>query len=451
MLRFLTSGESHGPELNIILEGIPANMPLLAEDIDIDLRRRQGGYGRGGRMKIEKDKVIFTGGIRHGRTFGGAPIAMKLINKDHQKWLNVMSPAPVDEKDPQVKEELDAKYISKVRPGHADFAGAIKYDAPDVRDILERSSARETTSRVAAGAVCKTFLKQFGIEIFSHVLRVGEHEVNQEAKSWWHNLQNPDDVAEYEKRKAMIEESPFRIYDPEHKQEEVLKDYIDATRKKGDTVGGVLEIFATGLPVGLGSHVQWDRRIDGLVAQAMMSTHTVKSVEIGMGVEVGEVLGSQVHDQIYLNKDLNPPEKVHMQGLQNDENRSLHRVNEDSRNERNAADGTFQTGLRYMRKTNNLGGTEGGMTNGMPLTCVVGVKPIPTLISKLDSVDLDTKAASESHFERSDICVVPAAGVVLEAMMAICLAQAFLEKFGGDSMEEISRNYQGFKEFCASK
>ncbi len=416
MFRFLTSGESHGPELNIIIEGIPANMPLLAEDINNDLRRRQGGYGRGGRMKIEKDKVEFTAGIRHGRSFGGAPIGMKIINKDHQKWLNVMSSNPVDENDPEVKQQLDEKYISKVRPGHADFAGAIKYQAPDVRDILERSSARETTSRVAAGAVCRKFLAEFGIEIFSHVLRIGEHEVNDTAKSWWHNL----DDAEYQKRKDLIEESPFRIYDPEHQQEDVLKEYIDATRKKGDTVGGLLEVFATGLPIGLGSHVQWDRRIDGLIAQAMMSTHTVKSVEVGMGAGVAEVLGSQVHDQIYLNTD----------GKESQ---------------------TTMTETRYSRKTNNLGGTEGGMTNGMPLTCIVGVKPIPTLISKLDSVDLDSKEASESHFERSDICVVPAAGVVLEAMMAICLSQAFLEKFGGDSMDEIKSNFANYQAYCKDR
>ncbi len=399
-LRFLTSGESHGPELNIILEGIPANMPLEAEDIDLDLKRRQGGYGRGGRMKIETDKVIFTGGVRHGRTFGGAPIAMKLINKDHQKWLNVMSPAPVNENDTQIKTELDDKFISKVRPGHADLAGALKYNSPDVRDILERSSARETTSRVAAGAVCKKFLSLFGIEIFSHVLRIGEIAMPSETEGWWH------EGKEYSKRKALIESSELRIYDPSGTYEQKFKDYIDSIRKKGDTVGGLLEVFALGVPIGLGSHVQWDRRIDGLIAQAMMSTHTVKSVEIGIGEKVAEILGSKVHDQIYRDEAASP--------------------------------------LHYSRPTNNLGGTEGGMTNGMPITCRVGVKPIPTLISKLDSIDLATKANAESHFERSDICVVPAAGVVLEAMMAIVLAQAFLEKFGGDSIEETTRNYQGY-------
>lgn len=409
-LRFLTSGESHGPELNIILEGIPANMPLLAEDINIDLKRRQGGYGRGGRMKIETDQVIFTGGVRHGRTFGGAPIAMKIINKDHQKWLNVMSSSPVDTKDPAVKSQLDEKYISKVRPGHADFAGALKYDAPDVRDILERSSARETTSRVAAGAVCRKLLAEFGIEIFSHVLTIGTLDVIASPKGAAIQFDNPQ---EYAKFKKQVESSELRIYDPSGKREQEFKDYIDATRKQGDTLGGIIEVFALGVPVGLGSHVQWDRRIDGLIAQAMMSTHTVKSVEIGLGEGVGRIPGSKVHDQIYRAEQKEP--------------------------------------LRYQRHTNNLGGIEGGMTNGMPITCKIGVKPIPTLIAKLDSVDLDAKANAESHFERSDICVVPAAGVVLEAMMAIVLAHAFLDKFGGDSIEETKHNYQGYIEQIKQK
>lgn len=414
--RFLTSGESHGPELNIIVEGIPSNLKILDEDINIDLKRRQGGYGRGGRMKIEKDKVFFTGGIRHGRSFGGAPIAMKLINKDHQKWLNVMSAAPVDEKDPKVKEELDAKYISKVRPGHADFAGTLKYDAPDVRDILERSSARETTSRVAVGAVCKKLLAEFGIEIFSHVLQIGNKKVEAQSK-WWLDSKgqafDPQDK-EYIKRKEQIENSELRIFDESGKMDDEFKAYVDETRKQGDTLGGLVEVYALGVPVGLGSHVQWDRRLDGIIAQAMMGTHTVKSVEIGAGEDSYTLPGSKVHDQIYVDKD-------------------------------------SKGALNYKRNTNLLGGTEGGMSNGMPITCRVGVKPIPTLISKLDSVDLDTKEAAKSHFERSDICVVPAAGVVLEAMMAIALTGPFLEKFGGDSIEETKRNFNSYQEYIASK
>jgi chorismate synthase len=300
MLRFLTSGESHGPELNIILEGIPANMDLLAEDIDIDLKRRQAGYGRGGRMKIETDKVIFTGGVRHGRTFGGAPVAMKLINKDHEKWLNVMSSKPVNESDPEIKKQLDDKFISRVRPGHADFAGALKYDACDVRDILERSSARETTSRVAVGAVCKQFLKHFGVEIYSHVLQIGQMSVATADESWW--LSAPQD--QYLSRKQQIENSELRIYDPSGREDQKFKDYIDSIRKKGDTVGGLIEVFALGVPVGLGSHVQWDRRLDGLIAQALMSIHTVKSVEIGIGDQVAELLGSQVLTKFFLIRKL---------------------------------------------------------------------------------------------------------------------------------------------------
>lgn len=416
VLRFLTAGESHGPELNIIIDGIPANMPLLAEDIDIDLKRRQAGYGRGARMKIETDKVIFTGGIRHGRTFGGAPLALKLINRDHEKWLNVMSASPVNEQDSKIKEELDAKFISKVRPGHADLAGALKYNARDVRDILERSSARETTSRVAAGAVCKKLLSLFGIEIFSHVLRIGEMTIPSESHSWWHGLDWTQANGDYAKRKNLIENSEFRIYEPSNNLEGKLKFYIDQIRKAGDTVGGLIEVFALGVPLGLGSHVQWDRRLDGLIAQAMMSTHTVKSVEVGIGEKVAEILGSKVHDQIYLKQNPIVPNP-----------------------------------LKYERHSNNLGGIEGGMSNGMPITCTVGVKPIPTLISKLNSVDLETKEEAESHFERSDICVVPAAGVVLEAMMAIVLTQAFLEKFGGDSIEELKRNYQGYVEQISAR
>ncbi len=414
--RFLTSGESHGPELNIIVEGIPANLNILDEDINIDLKRRQGGYGRGGRMKIETDRVFFTGGIRHGRSFGGAPIAMKLINKDHQKWLNVMSAAPVDETNSQIKKELDEKYISKVRPGHADFAGTLKYDAPDVRDILERSSARETTSRVAVGAVCKKLLAEFGIEIFSHVLQIGHKKVDSKTK-WWltEDGQALDPKSkEYLEKKEQIENSELRIYDESGLIDEEFKTYVDETRKQGDTLGGLIEVFAIGIPIGLGSHVQWDRRLDGIIAQAMMSTHTVKSVEIGAGEASYTLPGSKVHDQIYVDKD-------------------------------------SKGALNYKRKTNLLGGTEGGMSNGMPITCRVGVKPIPTLISKLDSIDLDTKEAAKSHFERSDICVVPAAGVVLEAMIAIALTGPFLEKFGGDSIEETKRNFNAYQEYIATK
>ncbi|MCE2929549.1 MAG: chorismate synthase [Candidatus Caenarcaniphilales bacterium] len=405
MLRFLTAGESHGPELNIIIDGIPANLEILAEDINQDLSRRQAGYGRGGRMKIEKDQVIFSAGVRHGKTMGGAPVALRIINKDHEKWLDVMSSKPVDINDETIRKSLEDKYISKVRPGHADFAGAIKYQSKDVRDILERSSARETTSRVAVGAVCKKFLREFGVEIFSHVLQIGKYTIEHQNK-WWL------DAASYQASKALVESSELRIYDPSNKYEKDIKDYIDQTRKAGDTLGGLLEVFALGLPIGLGSHVQWDRRLDGLIAQSLMSVHTVKSVAFGAGTGVAALPGSQVQDQIYVNPENDP---------------------------------------RYIRHENKLGGIEGGMSNGMPVVCTVAVKPIPTLIAKLDSIDLDTRDEAKSHFERSDICVVPAAGVVLEAMLAMTLATAFLEKFGGDSIEETKANYNSYLSYCKGR
>jgi len=406
-LRFLTAGESHGPELNIILEGIPSNMSLLKEDIDLDLKRRQGGYGRGARMKIEKDQAFFTGGVRHGRSFGGAPVSIKIINKDHEKWLYAMNPAPVDESIAEVSEQLAARFISKVRPGHADLAGAVKYHATDVRDILERSSARETTSRVVVGAICRKFLANFGIDIFSHVLNIGEIGLSESAEALRESL-------DYQSFKDKVEASELRICDTSE-TETRMKEYINKIRKSGDTVGGTVEVFAVGVPIGLGSHVQWDRRLDGLIAQALMSVHTVKSVEIGMGKGVGEHPGSVVQDQIFLAK-----EKVDKE-------------------------------FRYSRKSNNLGGIEGGMSNGEPIVCKVGVKPIPTLVSTLDSIDLETQNDSKSHFERSDVCVVPAAGVVLEAMLAFTIARAFLEKFGADSMEEIQRNYRSYQDYCLKR
>ncbi len=428
-LRYLTAGESHGPELNIILEGIPANMPLLAAEIDAELRRRQAGYGRGGRMKIERDQVFFTGGIRHGRTFGGAPIGMKILNRDHDKWQHAMSAAPVDLNDEEVQNQLQEKFISRVRPGHADLAGTIKYNAPDVRDILERSSARETTSRVAAGAVAKKLLSLFGIQIFSHVLRIGEVEAGESMDL------SALALSEFI---AKVESSDFRIYDAEKtsdketSREKKLKKYVDEIRKAGDTVGGLIEVFAVGVPIGLGSHTQWDARIDAKIAAALMSTHTVKSVEFGMGRGVSENPGSAVHDQIYINPDYTViPDSIDKAdfftttslGILDSTTESVGRY------------------FRYTRKTNNLGGIEGGMTNGMPIACTVAVKPIPTLVTALDSIDLMTQSPSPSHFERSDVCVVPAAGVVLEAMMALSIAEAFLAKFGGDSMHELATNY----------
>ncbi len=397
-IRFLTAGESHGPELNIIIDGIPSGIELLPEDINIDLKRRQGGYGRGGRMKIEKDQVIFTGGVRLGKTLG-SPIAIRIINNDYKSWDVPMSPLPLDMTDPSIKEKIDSKYISKVRPGHADLTGALKYSQDDVRNVLERSSARETTSRVVAGSVCKKLLSCFEIEIFSYVLQIGAISLDGSSLG-----------SSYKELYICAEKSDVRC--PDEKISELMRKEIDNARSNGDTLGGLTQLVACNLPPGLGSYMQWDKRLNGKIAGALMSVHTVKSVEIGLGKKVAGLYGSEVHDQIFVNPDWSG------------------------------------NGLRYKRKTNNAGGIEGGMSNGQPIICTVATKPIPTLIKPLDSVDLKTKSNTKAHFERSDICVVPAAGVVLEAMLSYVLADSLLEKFGGDSLPELKSNYRNYLEVC---
>lgn len=397
-LRFLTAGESHGPELNIIVDGIPANLDLLPEDINIDLKRRQGGYGRGGRMKIEKDQVIFTGGVRLGKTIGG-PVSVRIVNNDFKSWEVPMSSLPQDLKDPVIKEKIEAKSVSKVRPGHADLAGAIKYGHDDVRNVLERSSARETTARVVSGAIFKKLLSMLGIKVLSYVLRIGQASVDLKSLGT-----NYDDLY------SMAESSEVRC--PDKDISEKMKKAIDEARSKGDTIGGLIQVIACGLPVGLGSYTQWDKRLNGKIAGALASVHTVKSVEIGLGKMVSELYGSLVHDQIYINPDW--------------------------KNDR----------LRYKRKTNNSGGIEGGMSNGEPIVCTVATKPIPTLIRPLDSVDIKSKTNTQAHFERSDICVVPAAGVVLESMLAYVLCDAALEKFGGDNINDMLDNYKNYLKKC---
>lgn len=398
MIRFLTSGESHGPELNIILDGIPAGLELLPEDINIDLSRRQGNYGRGDRMKIEKDQTLFTGGIRLGKTIGG-PVSVKLFNNDFKNWDIAMSPVLQDLSNPEIKREIESKYISRVRPGHADLPGAVKYGHEDVRNVLERSSARETTSRVVAGAICKKLLKQFNIKVLSYALRIGSAYVNIKTLG-----------SDYETLFSKAEMSLLRCPDPDISEQ--MKKAIDTARTQGDTLGGLIQVVAIGVPVGLGSYSQWDKRLNGRIAGALASVHTVKSVEIGLGKLVSELYGSQVHDQIYI-----------------DENWKGDR-------------------LRYKRKTNNAGGVEGGMSNGQPIVCTVATKPIPTLIKPLDSVDIKSKSNAQAHFERSDICVVPAAGVVLESMLAYVLADALLEKFGTDNINDISDNYKNYLRKC---
>ena len=397
-IRFLTAGESHGPELNIIVDGIPCGLELLPEDINADLTRRQGGYGRGGRMKIEKDQINFTGGVRLGKTMGG-PVSVKIFNNDFKNWDIAMSPLPQDLTNAEIKEKINAKYISKARPGHADLAGAIKFGHEDIRNVLERSSARETTSRVVSGAICKRFLKHFKIDVLSYVLRIGQASVDMKS------IGN-----DYKSLFQKSETSQVRC--PDEKASEEMKKAIDTARAQGDTIGGLIQVVAMGLPVGLGSFTQWDKRLNGRIAGALMSVHTVKSVEIGLGKLVSELYGSQVHDQIY--------------------------INEQWKSDR----------LRYKRKTNNSGGIEGGMSNGEPIVCTVATKPIPTLIKPLDSVDIKLKTNTQAHFERSDICVVPAAGVVLESMLAYVLTDAFLEKFGSDSIIDIENNYKNYLNRC---
>jgi len=393
-LRFLTSGESHGPELNIIIDGLPSNLELLAEDINVDLKRRQGGYGRGGRMKIEKDQVIFTGGIRLGKTIGG-PVSLKIINNDFKNWEIPMSPVPIDLNEIQNKEKIESKFVSRVRPGHADLSGAIKYAHDDIRNVLERSSARETTARVAAGAVFKKLLASFGIRFYSYVIRIGSVSVD---------IKSPGN--DYKKLFDLAESSDVRC--PDSNISLRMREEIDNARKKGDTLGGLIRVIALGVPLGLGSYSQWDKRLNGRIAQALMSVHTVKSVEIGLGKAVSELHGSEVHDQICIDENWKG------------------------------------SSLRYKRKSNNAGGIEGGISNGEPIVYTVATKPIPTLIKPLDSVDIKSKSNMQAHFERSDICVVPAAGVVLESMMAFAIACAAVEKFGSDSMQEFVTNYKNY-------
>jgi chorismate synthase len=379
-LRFITSGESHGPRLTAIVEGVPGGLTLLAEDIDHDLARRQRGYGRGGRMKIETDQVEFIGGVRGGETLGG-PIAMSIVNRDHGNWLDRMSPAPL----PATPEAL-----TRPRPGHADLAGGLKYDRHDLRDILERASARETAARTAVGGVCRKLLGVVGIEVFAHVVAIGDVEAD------------PGELSAVELR-TRAQASDLACADASGAAR--MKDAIREAAHAGDTLGGVFEVVAMGVMPGLGSHVQWDRKLDGRFAQAFMSIQAIKGVEIGLGFGAARVRGSEVHDAIHYD----------------------------------------DVARRFTRPTNRAGGLEGGITNGEPVVCRVAMKPIATLKKALASVDVGTKEAYLAAFERSDVCAVAAASVVGEAMACIVLADALLEKFGGDSLRELVRNVEGYR------
>lgn len=381
--RFLTAGESHGKGLTCIIEGVPAGLPLQESDIAPDLARRQGGYGRGGRMKIEKDHAEITSGVRHGRTLG-SPIALWIQNRDWANWTEKMAIEPV---------ETEIERVTRLRPGHADLPGTLKYAFDDVRNVLERASARETAARVAVGAVARRFLAEFGVTIRSHTLAIGG------VRSPFTSLADPIDW-------EAVESSPVRCPDPA--ATEAMIAAINAAKPDGDTVGGEIEVRAFGLPPGLGSHVHWDRRLDGRIAQAILSINAFKAVSLGLGFEAAALRGSQVHDVIL------PVDQWQ--------------------------------GQPWRHATNNHGGIEGGITTGEPLIVRAAIKPIPTLAHPLPSVDLDTGQEVLAHYERSDVCVVPAGGVVAEAMVAIVLADAWLEKFGGDTLEETRHNYLAYLE-----
>ncbi|MFD3258856.1 chorismate synthase [Paenibacillus lentus] len=381
-LRCLTAGETHGPQLTAIIEGMPSNLVLDFEALNFELARRQKGYGRGRRMQIEKDTAQIVGGVRHGYTTG-APIALVVENNDWKHWKSIMNIEPIEGTDEEKRR------VHRPRPGHADLNGGLKYGHKDLRNVLERSSARETAIRVACGAVAKQLLGHFGIKIAGQVIRIGEIEAPA------HSLPIDELI-------RVTEASTVRVADLE--TEKRMEAYIDRIKADGDSIGGVVECIVEGVPVGLGSHVQYDRKLDGRIAQAVMSINAFKGVEIGIGFEAGRLPGSQVHDEI-----LYTPERG------------------------------------YHRASNRLGGFEGGMTNGMPIVVRGVMKPIPTLYKPLQSVDIDTKEPFTAQVERSDACAVPAASVVMEHVVAWEVAKAFLEKFGGDSMEEIERNVQNYK------
>jgi chorismate synthase len=384
MLRYVTTGESHGKCLTGVLEGMPSGLPVDVDFIDLQLHRRQLGYGRGGRMQIEKDKVDITGGVRHGRTLG-SPISFIIWNKDWEHWRIPMSPEPVGE-------GANLRPVTRPRPGHVDLAGALKYQTHDMRDVLERASARETASRVAVGSFCRLLLRHFGILIGSHVIAIGGVRVAPE----YENLSS-------ERILALDPESPLRCADPDASR--LMMAAIDAAKQDGDTLGGVVEAVAVCVPPGLGSHTQWDRKLDGALAQALMSIPAAKAVEIGEGTSAAERPGSDVHDAIFYDAERQ----------------------------------------RFFRRTNRAGGLEAGVTNGSDVRVRVFMKPIPTLKKPLQSVDVHTKQPFEAAFERSDTCVVPAAGVIAEAMLGFVLARAFVEKFGGDSISEMEANYAAYQ------
>jgi len=382
-LRYLTAGETHGPQLTAIIEGMPSNLQLDFEELNFQLHRRQKGHGRGRRMQIEKDTANIVGGVRHGRTTG-APIALVVANNDWKHWTSVMNVEPIEGGDEEKRR------INRPRPGHADLNGGLKYNLKDLRNVLERSSARETAARVAVGAVARQLLAAFGIKVAGQVIRIGEIEA-------------PPNGLSVDELIARTEESPVRVVDKE--TEEKMMAHIDQVKAEGDSIGGIVECIVEGVPVGLGSHVQWDRKLDSRIAGAVVSINAFKGCEIGIGFEAAKLRGSQVHDEIM-----------------------------------------YEEGRGFYRASNRAGGFEGGMTTGEQIVVRGVMKPIPTLYKPLRSVDIDTKEPFTAQVERSDSCAVPAASVVMEHVVAWEVARAFLEKFGGDSMDEIRRNLETYLE-----
>ncbi len=387
MIRYVTSGESHGKCLTAVLEGIPYGLELDEDFINTELARRQKGFGRGERMQsIESDKVSITSGVRHGKTLG-SPIALTISNKDWENWKTIMST--------QVR-DVDEKFkLTRPRPGHADLPGVLKFNTDDTRDILERASARETAARVAVGAICKKFLKEFGIKIISFTKEIAGIRVPS-------SKMKIDDIAE------LVENSPVRCYD--EKTAERMMKAIKKAKENGDTVGGIFTVVAAGVPVGLGSHTQWDLKLDARLSFAMMSIQAVKGVEIGRGFDITRKLGSEVHDEIFYDKSIG-----------------------------------------YWRKSNNAGGIEGGISNGEQIIVRAAMKPIPSLKKPLQSVDIQIKKNIKAQIVRSDVCAVPSAGVIGEAVVGIEIARAFLEKFGGDSIVEIKTNYSNYIDMIKSR
>ena len=385
MLRYLNSGESHGRGLMAVLEGVPSGLPVTADEINVDLTRRQGGYGRGGRMRIEKDRIEFISGVRKGKTIGN-PLGLLIWNKDWENWKDIMASEP----GPPPTERV----VTRPRPGHADLVGAIKYGHRDIRNVLEKASARETAIRVAIGGVAKSLLAQFDMQVVSYTMEIGGIAAP-----------SPKDPLEAYRH---AEQSDVRCHDPEVAKKMV--EQIRGAKHKGDSLGGIFEVVVTNPPIGLGTYAQWDRRLSARLAMAAMSIQAMKGVEIGMGFECARRFGSEVHDDIYFD----------------------------------------QTTGQFFRKSNNAGGLEGGITNGQPIIVRVAMKPIATLYTPKDSVDIETKESFKATVERSDICTVPAAGVVGEAVIAYEMANVLIEKFGGDTLEEMKRNYEMYQEHVRS-